>query len=111
MPTSDIRLHLRLIMAMAPWSVGGFLLGILVLIGLAGVLLTGWRTRWAAVGAVAGAGVAFALLLSGIFGYLVWTHVEDVSRIGQWGRAAVAVVCAVGVLGWAWHVHHAGAAA
>jgi hypothetical protein len=111
MPTSDMRARLRFLFAVAPWSVGGVLFGVLLVAALLAVLLAGWRSRWAYLGAACGAAFTFLLLLSGVFGYLVWAHTEDVSRVGQWARAAGAVVLGGGVLAWGRHVRRAPAAA
>ena len=55
--------------------------------------------------------MAFALLLSGVFGYLVWTHVEDIRSDRSVGASRRHWCAPLGSSGWAKHVHHAGAAA
>ena len=101
MPTSDARIKVYGLLAAAPWSVGIFLYALLVAGGLVGLALSGWRSQWACVGALVGAALAFGLLYSGLFGYLVWRYDEDVTRTGQLGRALAALAFAAAILAWA----------
>jgi hypothetical protein len=100
MPTSRHRTRFYEALFGAPWSRGALLLGLLLAVGWGAAALTGWRSRWAAVGTVLGAVLAFLLLYSGVFGYLVWRYDEEVTRAGQWLRAVATVLLAGLVLLW-----------
>jgi hypothetical protein len=101
MPTSDVRTRIYVLLAAAPWQLGGILFASLLLSGLAALWVAGLRDRWAVIGAVGGAALGVALVYSRLLGHLVWLHEEDVSRVGQYARAAVALGLAVGALLWA----------
>ena len=97
-PASDDRARLYFLLWAAPLAIGGPYLAASIIAPVVGLVVTGWRTRWAAIGSIAGAVMVWVALYLGIFSWTVWVHPEDVPPHGPLTRILSATTLAVTAL-------------